>query len=462
MSGPKTGGLTLEQMTALEIQREQERNLALANGAVGQVNQAVRSLMEKCRKTGKYQKTWTSKAREVEQRFAREVRSLSTEGYPSAPGDARAFNDELLHKLAEVVKRCQAECASVEAGADREIAGLKALADIESFAASVPEVAGSFDYFESSLLLAKARGTEKTSLAKEVEALSRLAIIDEAERCFDEAQDLLCDEGTTAPHRAIVVRHAAGLQEAVRRLGDDDRSYEELKNAISSMNPVLRELTRSAQAMRDVYEDCLTEKARIEGMGGNVEALRSLSSYQDEDELESVKARLVNQGSVTVRNAYIADAIDAVMEKHGYRVKKSVRFSESSPHVHCIYLQDGGEVAVHSFVSGSAVMMETGFAERDFCTVENGARVVRSTPRSAYDRARSVEEQGRFCRLFDSLGDDLAELGVRLEKTSDKPISEDNAVFFASAEGRKRTNDFAHESKKRSRQRETLAEREVR
>lgn len=462
MSGPKTGGLSLEQLIEREIQAERDRNLSLANNAVNRIGHISRALMEKCRKTGRYQEAWTSKAREVEGRFTQEARLMSTQGYPSTPKAARLFNDELRHKLDIIVERCQAECASVEAGADREIAGLKALADIESFAASVPEVAGSFDYFESSLLLAKARGTEKASLAKEVETLSRLAIIDEAERCFDEAQNLLCDEGTTAPHRAIVVQYAAGLQEAVRRLGDDDRSYEELKNAISSMNPVLRELARRAQAMRDVYEECLTERARIEGMGGNVEALRSLSSYQDEDELESVKARLVNQGSVAVRNAYIADAIDAVMEKHGYRVKKSVRFSESSPRAHCIYLQDGGEVAVHSFVSGSAVMMETGFAEQDFGAVENGACVVRSTPRSAYDRARSVEEQGRFCRLFDSLGDDLAELGVRLEKTSDKPISEDNAVLFASAEGGKRTDNLAHESKKRSRQRETLAEREAR
>lgn len=462
MSGPKTGELTLEQKIALEIQREQERNLSLANDAVSRVDQAVRAVVETCRKTGKYQDEWVSKARDVERRFSREVRALSTQGYPSLPDDARKFNDRLRSALSAVVERCRAECALIEAGARQEIDGLKTLEGLESFASVLPNAGGSFDYFESAFLLAKARGTESSSLAENMETVSRLGVLDEAERCFDAAQDLLCDEGTTASCRSVIAFHASRLQEAVRRLGDDCRSYDELKNAIASMDPVLRELTRRARAMRDVYEDCLLEKARIEGLGGSVDELQALSSYRDEAELESVKAHLAERNAAAAKDAYIADAIDSVMEKHGYRVKKSVRFSERSRHVHHIYLQDGGEVAIHSFFSGSAIMMETGFAGRDLEIAKDGSRIARSTPRSAYARERSVEEQGRFCGLFDELGSDLAELGIHLKKTSDRPISEENAVSFAVAEGGKSADETAQESRKRSRRRETLAEREAR
>lgn len=101
-------------------------------------------------------------------------------------------------------------------------------------------------------------------------------------------------------------------------------------------------------------------------------------------------------------------------------------------------------------------MMETASYGPGLAEGPDGMVIERVAAQGEWERRQLVMQQQQFCTLFGQLPQELAEYGVVLNKTADKPASESNSVSFQTcgqstvpsqvARGRRRTGFYEDEN----------------
>ncbi|MGI6218179.1 MAG: hypothetical protein ACOYIK_11285, partial [Coriobacteriales bacterium] len=125
--------------------------------------------------------------------------------------------------------------------------------------------------------------------------------------------------------------------------------------------------------------------------------LEPLRDFSDEQELEKRLEQLKSGYDSAADDSYIAWALDEVMRKHGYDVKRSVVLSPvdkaggqgSNSTRRELYIKQGSDTGIHVFQGpDGSVMMETAGLGNGLESIGDGTRIKREQASTESDRQR--------------------------------------------------------------------------
>ncbi|WP_080800205.1 hypothetical protein [Arabiibacter massiliensis] len=471
MSGPKSGELTLEQIMAQRLQAERERNASILKEALREVRKRAAKLNAQCADAGKFGQLASEDCRKLVAECENRLVETATRGYPAQLAEAQAFNRRLEASCDQAITKLAASLKDIEGRVGRDAEALARLDRLDSFAEKFSANASvkRFDFGEAIERAERLRA--ETSSAKSASApraaqmasASPFEVLDEVRNLFSTISALSMDEALVAQQRATLLASARDLRAALEEYQLDHDRIVALENAAAVCRTIARGAARAADDMGDVYTECRLLQRRCRELSVGFAELPPLQSFKGIAEVQRLEADLAKRYRELANDAYFADALDRVMEKHGYGVKRAVCLSEQAIPGHVLYANTESDVGIHAYVSPSGmVMMETASISGAVLDDEDGVQVERAQAASAYDRLRLVDEQRRFCNVFAEFADDLKAYGICLAKKSDMPPSEECSVVFTSV-GRARMQeaDELQSRKKKSRADEVLVEREM-
>lgn len=471
MSGPKSGALTLERIMARQLQTERERNASILKEALHEVRKRVAALNAQCVHAGKFGERASEDCRKLAVECENHLVESAARGYPAQLAEAQAFNQRFKASCDQAVSKLVASLKTIEERVDRDTEALAQLDRLNAFAEkfSANAFVERFNFGEAIERAEKLRSetlsveSVRATRTAQMNSASPFEVLDEVHKLFSTISTLAMDEALVAQQRATLLDSARDLRAALDEYQVDRDCIVVLENAANVCRTIVRSAARSADNMGDAYAECRLLQRKCRELSDGFTELPPLQSFRDIGEVQQISADLTKRYRQLANDAYFADALDRVMEKHGYGVKRAVCLSEQAIPGHMLYANADSDVGIHAYVSPSGmVMMETASINGDVLGDEDGVQVKRAQAASAYDRLRLVDEQRRFCNVFAEFADDLKVYGICLTKKSDMPPSEECSIVFTSA-GRARTQeiDELQSRKKKNSADQALVEREM-
>lgn len=473
MSGPKSGLMKIESYRLAQLQAQRDRNARIVKDACRKAHGIVDGVTCCASAMGAWGANELQKCRsltsELEARFAR----FASDGYPEEAAAADEFNTWLEKKVDKELAEFQESVDAISLGMrdaegayqreedrankTRKFAGELHIKQTESFTPLLSSV----DLILQRLQVLKESAGSTGPLN---ELLNRASM----QRTL--LQQLALSEAVSKKGLAALVHYVDNL----RRTADayaahPDARLQEMRNCLNVGNDLIRHWQNTTSQIEGLYNECRTLKERCNSLDIESANLPPLWAIEDVNSLERLRDDLYRQADCGAQNAYIAYAIDEVMARHGYNVKRSVKLAALAnvPGAlpHSLYLNETQGAAIHVCVSPQqgTVMMETASYGPGLVEGPNGMVVDRVAPESDWERRRLVEQQQTFCSLFAQFSDELAEYGVVLNKKTDMLPSEASSVSFQ-AQGQSFTATQAGQTRGRDRryEDERLAEREAR
>lgn len=435
MSGPKLSAVELEAIRRRQIAEQRRRNESILRRALGEIGRAVARARDKSAALGRYQAEAVAKLDAIERRYSAAAVRIVGDGYPDDPILASSFNDDVSGLLlANASDLREALSAEVESWS-RDIRGAEETKALDAFSKALSSVTQTAQCIEfgSEMIARMLEGQAMTNeLLVELEAESKVRLLERAGSQLAEMQSLLMCEAIPAARKNILLSVAETLSSALRSLETTAHAEVELSNVLRASEPELVGLRKLSREMQEVYALCECEAERISSCLGKVETIPRLSHFSGIAELRAFYEELHEEAQSLAEEAYIAHAMDEVMRRHGYTVKRSVHLFSADERPHSVYLDGLSDVGIHSYIAANGtIMMETGSFDESIRTCEEEQEVRRFQPSTQHERARLVKQQESFCELFPELVSDLAELGVIVRKKNDMAPSEATSVTFS-------------------------------
>ncbi|MDO4538653.1 MAG: hypothetical protein Q4B54_10865 [Coriobacteriales bacterium] len=429
MSGPKISEVELAARRRRQIAEQRNRNESLLKASISNMRLELMRARHATAGLGQYQAEALRWIDGLEKRYVSVARQAATLGYPQHPEIARAFNDWVEGRLAEITDDLRDELADKSATWQQEATSAQELAELESLSQSL-DVAGTERAIEVGADLV-ARLLAASAPAKETPVLER------AGECLSDIQALVLDEAVPATGKRSLMGMAPSINEALLSMTKDPSQLVALRESVEAAQAELIPIRRAALEKRSLYDLCESEAARIASLTGDdcpIPRLGQLSALED---VRALFEELRRRAIAANEEAYIAQAIDQVMERHGYRVKRSVRLAPNDDRLHDLYLDEDSDDGIRCYRgTGGALMFETGSVDDSVRSCETGEVVERYHPASEQERSRLLVRQEAFCELYPQIVDELAELGVVVRKRRHLPPSQESSFAFATADAR--------------------------
>ena len=452
MSGPKVDQLEIERRRQQEFSEALRQHNRIVESALGDIRSKVSAAKAACAGLGDQGEQLASQLTSLEQRLCQKVMAESSVGLSPSPESLRRRNAALAPNLARITAETERSIREVVDRADelrrRERSAREAnhnLAALEAFASRISHAAPLDEVTLDQEVVArvfgaasKARGSSPTTASSQDDAPSSrdggTNARAEATGLLASIQTLLVSDAVDASRKNRLSAIAADIREALLSGDGDTPTSHSLGNAMYIGEQVVREARSHAELMESLYVECMAQQALVEGLGGQLEPLPGLWEFVDERELDARLHQLRDLADQLARDAYIAQALDTVMARHGYTVARSVCLVEAPQSQQRLFMAEGSDVGIHAYMGpNGSIMLETAAIGQQLRAAEDGVEVRRTRAAGAYDRIRLLESQREFCAQHQQFVAELAELGVVMRIQSDMEPSEDHAYVFEPA-----------------------------
>lgn len=466
MSGPKSGLMKIESYRLAQLQAQRDRNTKIVKDACRKAHDIVDGVTRRAGAMGAWGENelqrCVSMTSQLEARFAR----LASEKYPDEVMEAVEYNDWLEKKLNGELDDFRRRVDDISLGMrDAEGAYLRqedrtkrAMEFVENLDVKQTKSCTSL---LSSVDLVLRRLQDLKESAGDVRPLTDL--LDRASKQRAAFQQLALSGALSERHLAALMKYVDDLKAtADAYAAHPEERLLEMRGRLNIGESLISHFSKEVALVEDLYNECRALKARCDALDMQSTDLPPLWQMTDANMLSQLRDTLYKEADCAARNAYIAHAIDEVMTRHGYNVKRSVQLASlansQGAFPHSLYLDESQGTAIHVAVSPQrgAVMMETALYGPGLAEGPDGMVIERVAVQGEWERRQLVMQQQQFCTLFGQLSQELAEYGVVLNKTADKPASESNSVSFQTygqsivpsqaAQGRRRTGFYENEN----------------
>lgn len=307
--------------------------------------------------------------------------------------------------------------------------------------------------------------------------LAQVAEEDAAETAVETARSLMADEHslvegnaeapTTPDQLQAVAQRALALIASPCALPADRALLLETTRDLgrevgAQLALLLPTMESNAEAMADLVALIEDAEADLRAQGISFTAAPCAFATLEEaaDRLEALRALQLQAD----RNVYLRACIDAVMERHGYTIARSVTMGQDLAGAHRLFGQEGATEGLHAFVSDAGdLMLQVAGLPEGIDAVENGEVVAMEEAPAGARTERLLADQCDFCAVYDEIADDLAAFGitntVRYRAAADTAFCRE---MRAVAESETQTETAASQTTQRKRKRGGNAAREMR
>lgn len=462
MSGPKIDRVELERRRAMKLAAERSRNDSLIRNALLQLSKKMREYEARALEVRKNGSGFCQELERLEKDMRASFIEAATSGYPSDPDKATVFNYAVTGRLQRMVEDISNQAAPIIARIESALGRQKDIEDIESLLSG--DSSAEYGYLSSNLirvLIERAESANRSYLAD----LSSASVqtLEEAEETMRRIRLAIVSDATDVPRKQQLTSMARRINESLMAYDAGDVGIGSVRQLLSVVELVLKEIEEHVQVMNELYFDSLIANSRIEQAVGFSAELKPIWQFGEEEDLEATLCNLKNFSRKCAEDAYVVQSLDEVMAKHGYSIAKPIKLNEAGQEGHRMFMTEANDIGIHTYLASNGMLaMEVGAVDESVFAQNENEPVQKQQANSSYDKLRLVHEQEVFCELHPEIISDLAAYGICVNPIKDRKPSEDCAVVF-SALRRSVASEERSESKRSSRRSEKgFAEREMR
>ena len=441
MSGPKASFMSIEEMRAAQLNAQRVRNETIVKEALDQVRRSFGDAELRAARLGTVGVQPARQVRNMLSRTETLFAHMAADRFPDDPGDAALFNDRLKTALDREIRKCDDWLGAVVNGfsyleednergrmRDNSLGAFKDSFDVKRTSSSETLLNGADAMLER--LQSLCAGQEKIGPIAET--------LDHAAEHRARIVGLVMSDALPVAQRDVLMRYVEELRSAVEAYAAHPELLGDLRNRLNMGDIIIPGACEQAGRIAALYDECAIYKARCDELGACVSDLPEIGLVADAGALGARRAEYRKAAKEAADRAYIAHALDAVMKRHGYAVKRAVCLAgvDSScageqMGARSLFIDADAGTGVHVLASANGmVMMEMASVDAGVSKGDDGLVVDRIRPQQAWERRHLVDEQRQFCNVFSELADELAEYGICVQRRLDSPACEENSVAF--------------------------------
>lgn len=281
MSGPKIDRVELERRRAMKLAAERSRNDSLIRNALLQLSKKMREYEARALEVRKNGSGFCQELERLEKDMRASFIEAATSGYPSDPDEAKVFNYAVTGRLRRMVEDISNQAAPIIARIESALGRQKDIEDIESLLSG--DSSAEYGYLSSNLirvLIERAESANRSYLAD----LSSASVqtLEEAEETMRRIRLAIVSDATDVPRKQQLTSMARRINESLMAYDAGDVGIGSVRQLLSVIELVLKEIEEHVQVMNELYLDSLIANSRIEQAVGFSAELKPIWQFGEE------------------------------------------------------------------------------------------------------------------------------------------------------------------------------------